>query len=207
MLHAEGRKLGSIPCDQRRRHELLVVQDEKFFRRIAHLRGIIHHQRLGMDMVQHVGGGDVAHVEGRILAHEHHVEVAEADALLLAKREIFRELVAHLDRMARGRENAACQRQGFRLVIEQRMAAELRLQHHRKGGIALDVDVLDGVHLDGDIERHDSGVSRKGILDMVRQKVGAHHHDVKTAEILVGYLVARHPEARRRRRCAWTGLW
>ena len=76
-------------------------------------------------MVQHVGGGDVAHVEGRILAHEDHVKLAEADALFLAKREIIRQFIAHPDRMARGRKNARRQRQGSRLVVEQRVAARL----------------------------------------------------------------------------------
>ncbi len=126
-------------------------------------------------------------------------KVAEADALFLAQRVMVGEIIAHIHRMARGRKDAACQRQRLRLVVEQRVAALARLQHHRKGGITLDVDVLDRVHLDGDIERHGSRVSRKGILDMVRQKVGAHNHDVKTAEISVGYFVPRHPETRRSR--------
>jgi hypothetical protein len=34
------------------------------------------------------------------------------------------------------------------------MLAVLRLQQQGEGGIALDVDAVDGVHLAGDFERH-----------------------------------------------------
>jgi len=41
------------------------------------------------------------------------------------------------------------------------MAAALRLQHQGKGGIGVDVDAVDGVHLDRNLElpRHDRFLS------------------------------------------------
>ena len=49
-----------------------------------------------------------------------------------------------------------------RRVIEQVVAAPLRLQHQREGRIAADVDPRDVVHLDGDFERHGALIGEWG---------------------------------------------
>ena len=48
----------------------------------------------------------------------------------------------------------APQREFVGRVIGQPMAALLRLQQQREGGIAADVDARDRVHLDGDVQFH-----------------------------------------------------
>ena len=154
MLAAEGREFEGVAADQRLRHELRIVQHEELLRGVAHFLRIVDHQRLRMDRLQHVGGGDVAHVEGRVLAHEDHVIGTQIGAAFLAQREVIAGLVAHSNVATRGIQPAArqCQRPG--LVVKQLMAAGLRLQHHGEGRVAPDVDRLDGVHLDGDLEGH-----------------------------------------------------
>jgi hypothetical protein len=47
-----------------------------FLGRVADRGGIVDHQRLALDPLEQVGGGDVAEVEGRVLAHQHDVGVA-----------------------------------------------------------------------------------------------------------------------------------
>jgi hypothetical protein len=54
--------------------------DEDLFRCVAHMRGVVHHQGLRVDPLQQVRGGDVGHVEGRILAQQNHVDAREVDA-------------------------------------------------------------------------------------------------------------------------------
>ena len=50
------------------------------------LAGIVDDQRLALDPLEQMGGGDVAEVEGRVLAHQHHVDVAaEIEDLGLAE--------------------------------------------------------------------------------------------------------------------------
>ena len=40
------------------------------------------------------------------------------------------------------------------LLLQQPMAADLRLHHQKEGGVGVDVDPLDGIHLDGDLQGH-----------------------------------------------------
>ena len=74
MLAAEGRDLRAVAGDQGRRHQIGELGDEDLLGRVAHLGRVVHHQRLRMDALEEVGRGDVGHVEGRILAHQHHVD-------------------------------------------------------------------------------------------------------------------------------------
>ena len=64
----------AVRGDQGRRHEGGEIGDEQFLRRVPHMDGVVDHQGLGMDVLEEMGGGDVGHVEGRVLAHHHDVE-------------------------------------------------------------------------------------------------------------------------------------
>ena len=74
---AEAAQLLDVAGDQRRRHEIGVADDKQLLRRVAHLHGIVDDQGRGMNVLEQMGGGDVVHVEGRILAHEHDVEARQ----------------------------------------------------------------------------------------------------------------------------------
>ena len=70
---AEIADLAPVAGDQGGRNEIGEFGDEQFFRRVAHFGGIVDHQGLGMDALQNMGGGDIGHVERRVLAHQHHI--------------------------------------------------------------------------------------------------------------------------------------
>ena len=154
MLAAERCELDRITGDQRLRHELRVIENEELLRRVSHFLRVVHHQGLRVDRLQHVGRGDVAHVEGRVLAHQDNIFLAEITAALVAQRIVVALLVAHGDVIAGGEQRAAAQRQRLRLVIEQLVPAPLRLQHHGEGRITRDVDGLDRIHLHRYLQAH-----------------------------------------------------
>ena len=107
-----------------------------------------------MHPLQHVGGGDVGHVERRVLPQQDDVEFGQLGALRLAEGEMVAGLVAHIERL-HGREYpVAALGELVGGVIGQLVAAGLGFQHQCEGGIAADIDPLDRVHLDGDIQGH-----------------------------------------------------
>ena len=132
MGFAESGNFGGIPCNQRFGHELAVIQDEEFFRGVSHLCWVVHHQRLGVDVVEHVGGGDVAHVEGRVLAHVDNVKTSKIYGSLFAKGEMAAGFIPHGHIMAGCKQCAAAQSQGFGFVVEQGMLSNLSFQHDCK---------------------------------------------------------------------------
>ena len=73
---AEGMNLGPVIGDQGRRHQAVEMGDEKLFRRITDMSRVVDHQGLWVDMLKHMRRGDIGHVEGRVLAHQHHIHVA-----------------------------------------------------------------------------------------------------------------------------------
>jgi hypothetical protein len=61
--------------DQRGRHELREIENEDLFGRVAHLLGVVDDQRAALQLFKDMGAGDVAQIEGRVLAHQHHIDV------------------------------------------------------------------------------------------------------------------------------------
>ncbi len=96
-----------------------------------------------MDAFQEMGRGDVGEVERRVLPQQHDVEAVERLALRLAEREVIADLVAHGELLHRRHQLLAVQRQLVRRVVGNAVAALLRLEQQRKGGIAADVDARD----------------------------------------------------------------
>ena len=62
--------------DRGRRHELRKIEHPDLFRRVADAGRVVDHQRFALDPLEQVRRGDVAEVERRVLAHQHHVDVA-----------------------------------------------------------------------------------------------------------------------------------
>src|SRR5262249_37821819 len=52
VLGVELLDLGAIAGDQRRRHQIRELDHEQLFGRVAHVHGIVDHQRLGMDALE-----------------------------------------------------------------------------------------------------------------------------------------------------------
>ena len=77
VLGAEALHVVGVARDQRRRHQVEEIEHEHLLGRVAHVGRIVDHQRLGMDALEQVRGGDVGHVERRVLAQQDHVQLAE----------------------------------------------------------------------------------------------------------------------------------
>ncbi len=107
-----------------------------------------------MDALQNMRRRDVGHVEGRILAHQNDVGGRQIVGGGFAEDEVIVLRISHGQRTGPRGHQPIAKGEVARPVIEQRMAAGLRFQRERKGGIARDVDALDRVHLDGNSERH-----------------------------------------------------
>ena len=76
--------------DRRRRHEAREIEHPQLFGRVAHRGGVVDHQGLALDPLEQMGGGDVAEVERRVLAHQHDVDVAaEVEDRELAEPEVI----------------------------------------------------------------------------------------------------------------------
>jgi hypothetical protein len=107
-----------------------------------------------MDRLQEVGGGDVGHVERRVLAQQHHVETGEVARFPRAEVRMRAGLALHRHGPAAGADPPVLQRQLVGGVDPERMAARLGLLHHQEGGVGLDVHRFQRVHLHGDLQRH-----------------------------------------------------
>ena len=152
VLGAERLDLGEVARDQRRRHQVGKLGDEHLLGRVAHMRRIVDHQRLRMDALEQMRGGDVGEVERRVLAQQDHVEGRKLDAPRLTQGKVVADLVAHRQRLHAREHAAADLRQPVRRVVGQGVSARLRFQQQRKGRIAANIDPLDRVHLHGNIQ-------------------------------------------------------
>ena len=76
----------AVGGDQGRRHQFAKPRDEQLFRRVAHRGRVVDHERLRLGALQQVRGGDVGHVERRVLPHQHDVEPFEIEFLEFAER-------------------------------------------------------------------------------------------------------------------------
>ncbi len=148
--------------DQGRRLQAGEAGDQQLLGRVAHLHRVVHHQGRGVDALEEVGGRDVGHVEGRVLAHQHHVELRDIPDLGCAQGMVVALQRPQVQRPAPGQDAAFLQRQHLGRVVPEAVAAGLGLHHHQEGGVGLDVDPFDGIHLDGDLQRHGSSGDERG---------------------------------------------
>ena len=79
-----------------------------------------------------------------------HVHLRQVGAHRLAEREMVALHVADLHLLEAGEDAAVGLRQPVRRVVIEPVAAPLRLQRKREGGVPRDVQRTDMVHLDGD---------------------------------------------------------
>src|SRR3546814_12204256 len=70
VLGKEGARLLEAARHQRRRHELGKIEHEHLFGRVAHVRGVVDHQRLVADPLEQMGRGDIAEEIGRASCRE-----------------------------------------------------------------------------------------------------------------------------------------
>ena len=141
--------------DRGRRHEAGVIEHPDLLRRVADAGRIVDHQSLALDALEQMRRGDIAEVEGRILAHQHHVGIAaEVDYFGLAGAEMIAGDALHGHRAGHRPEPPVRPAQILGRIMEQPMPARLRAEHDRKAGIALDIDRVQRIHLHGDGQAH-----------------------------------------------------
>ena len=99
-------------------------------------------------------GGDVGHVEGRVLAEMHHVELRQILLALMRQPVMVAGLSSTVRLWPSAIELAVAEREIVRRVVEHVVAAPLRFEQEGEGRIAPDIDALDRVHLEGDFEGH-----------------------------------------------------
>ena len=92
-------------------------------------------------------GGDIGHVERRILAHQQHVELIKATPLARAGA-VMIAACREGQRLADGLDPASSS-DSVSGVYTQPVAAALRLERKGEGGVTADVDGPDRVHLQG----------------------------------------------------------
>ena len=61
--------------DDRRRHKLPIIEHHHFFGRVADAGGVVDHQCLILNPLKQMGGSDIADMKGRVLPHQHHVDI------------------------------------------------------------------------------------------------------------------------------------
>ena len=146
--------------DQGRRHEARVIENEHLFGGIHDFARIVDHQGGPFQPVEQESGADVAEVEGRILPHQHHVDVAgQIDLAPLLRFEMIALLASDPHGHSVGRDPAAWRiialpGEGSDIVLIDRVAARLRRLHQGERRIAGNVDVFERVHLDRDAQAH-----------------------------------------------------
>ena len=86
-----------------------------------------------MNVLKQVGGGDVGHVKGRILTHEHHILAAEVHVLGGSQAEMRACLVLDGERMAARAQAAVVQGKRTGLIVKQAVTTGLCLKHQGKG--------------------------------------------------------------------------
>ena len=106
-----------------------------------------------------VGGGDVRHVEGRVLAHQDHVGQRQVDPFRVADGEMVAVPAAQLERPGMGQHPPMIEGQVLGQVVIDPVAPLLRLHRHDERAVGIDIDAVDGVHLNGNQERHEPALS------------------------------------------------
>ncbi len=151
VLAPEILDLGLVARDQRRRHQMRELRDEDLLGRVANVVRIVDDEHLRVDPLEQVRRGDVGEVERRILAHQHHVDgVRQHHPLRRPERRVRALDVLHRQRLHSRHHLPVPHREPIGRIVHQRMPPRLRLEQQRERGVARDLDVLDGVHLDGD---------------------------------------------------------
>ena len=132
-----------------------IMGDEQLLGGVADLDGVVDDERLRVDVLEKMRRRNVCHVERRVLAHQHHVDLGEIEQLRVSHGVVVAEDATDDERTRPRIQAALRERHLLRQIVVELMATPLRFEGKREGGIRVDVDRLDRVHLDGDDEGHD----------------------------------------------------
>ena len=94
--------------------------------------------------------GDIGHIEGRILSHQDDVHRLKVQHLDGAGGKMIALFALHRDRARIGVDLPIAETEIIGQIIIKRVPPPLCFQRKNEGRIRIDVDVFDGVHLNGD---------------------------------------------------------
>ena len=143
-----------VTRDGCRRRQVRKVEDEILFWVVPDPEGIVHYQRLPLELVQNMSGRDVAHVERRVLPEPYDVDLCKIDPGFLAERHVIAPLSAHLDLPGTGGDLARLEGKAIRSIDKKVVPSRRRSLGETKSRIRVDIDVLNRVHLKCNAERH-----------------------------------------------------
>ena len=134
MLLLEGTHFRERPRNQGRRHELRIIENEDFFRRVADADRIIDHKRVALDAFKQMGGRDITQVERRVLAHQDDIDTGpQIKGNRIAQPEmVAHDPLHHFDRVRLCPNAAIGIVQGIGSVLEAPISALLGRKHQGK---------------------------------------------------------------------------
>ena len=147
MLRTEGFQRVQVARDCGRRDQLRKLQHQKFFWIIAHPKRIIHDQNIRSQKIQQMGGCDVAHVKGRILAQPNDVKLMKIQMLQRAKIHMIAVRASQHHFLSLGRDFAIFKGQPAGRMIINFMAARLGFHRQVKTAVCVNIDRFHRVHL------------------------------------------------------------
>ncbi|MNN00087.1 hypothetical protein D3C81_1126700 [compost metagenome] len=142
-------------ADHGRRRALREQRGEELLVAVAQaLRAVDHQHAGGFGLFQQVGGIDELIVEGRILAHQDHVQVCQRQVEFGVHLVPALGVVEHFQRAHAATGFIRFLVNILLFHIEQRPAASLRCQQHGQGAVLVEIDARDGIHHDPEAYAH-----------------------------------------------------
>jgi len=142
-------------ADQGWRHALRELSGEQLFVAVAQALWAVDHQHtFALGLLQQVGAVDELHVEGRILAHQDHVQLGQGAVLFIAQFEPARGVGEDLQRAHLRAGLAGTQIKVALLHVEQLPATGLGGQQHGQRAVLLVGDGRDRVHDNAEANAH-----------------------------------------------------
>ena len=137
------------------RRALGELGGEQFFVTVAQaLRFVDDQYAIALGLFQQVGGVHKLHVEGRVLAHQDHVQIAQGRVGLGVQLKPLLRVGEHLQRLHAGPGLAFIQVKVLLLHVEQGPATVLGCQQHGQRAVLFIGDARNGVHDNPDSNAH-----------------------------------------------------
>ncbi|CRQ80378.1 hypothetical protein PAERUG_E16_London_17_VIM_2_04_14_02649 [Pseudomonas aeruginosa] len=159
-----AQNIGS-PADHRRRSALGELRGEELLVAVAQALRPVHHQGAGtLGLFQQVGRIDEFVIEGRVLAHQDHVQFVQRLVAFRFQFEPAGGIVEDLQRAHASTRDAGLLVEVLLFHVEQRPAAGLGSQQHGERAVLLEVDARDGVHDDPEAYAHGNSSERGWVV-------------------------------------------
>ena len=138
-----------IPGNHGWRREVGELKNQQFLGIVPDPERIVHDKRFRMDQIKQMAGGDVAHVEGRILPQPDHVDLGQINGRFGLQMDVIPLYPLNGHTVTPRRQLALIIGQLVGRVIEQLVTPCLRLFRKAKAAVGVDIHAFDRVHLEG----------------------------------------------------------